>query len=107
MPALDKSGRGVRLPRFFDHLAKLGNYGQNGQSKLDHDHPQDYKILMVKIVNPNLIMTVSTIPNYFVVEIFEIVEISVKIRGFYGQGHGWTPSPPTYHDDCIEVIVIF
>ena len=38
----------------------------------DHDHPQNSKIFMVKMIDPNLVMTMSTIPDFFVVEIFEI-----------------------------------
>jgi hypothetical protein len=57
---------------------KLTFYGQNGQANFDHYHPQNSKIFMVKMVNPNLIMTISTIPDFYVVEIFEIVEISVN-----------------------------
>jgi hypothetical protein len=41
----------------FDPLAILRFYGQNGQSKFDQDHPQDYKIFVV--------MTISTIPDIF------------------------------------------
>ena len=59
------------MTAIFGHLTELKFYGQNGQTKFDHDHPQDYKIFMVKMVNPNLIMTISTIPDFFVVEIFE------------------------------------
>jgi hypothetical protein len=43
------------------------------------------------MVNPNLIMRISTIPDLFVVEIFEIVEIYVNfdhlmIKCYYGLG---------------------
>jgi hypothetical protein len=55
-------------------------YGQNGEAKFDHDHPQNSKILMVKMVNPNLIMTISTIPDFLLLNVLKfvkIVEISV------------------------------
>jgi hypothetical protein len=53
-------------------LAQLRCLGQNSQSKIDQDYPQNYEILMVKMVDSNSIMTISTIPDYFVVEIVEI-----------------------------------
>jgi hypothetical protein len=34
---------------FFDHLAKLRFYGQNGQSKFYHEHPQYNKIYQTTI----------------------------------------------------------
>jgi hypothetical protein len=93
----------------FSILAKLRFYGQNGRSKFDHDHPQDYKIFMVKMVNPNLIMTMSTIPDFYLLKLLKYLLILTiddeycimvlakvviltmairKIRRFYGHGHG-------------------
>jgi hypothetical protein len=62
---------GLMTTIFFDNLAKLRFYGQNGQSKFDHDHPQEKKFMVI-MVNPYLIITISTIPDIFVVEIVEI-----------------------------------
>jgi hypothetical protein len=62
----------------------------NGQSKLDNDHPKDYKIFLVKMVNPNLIMTISTIPDLFVVEIVLIYvnfDHKTKFDKFDQNGH--------------------
>jgi hypothetical protein len=56
-------------------LAKLRFYDENGEANFDHDNSQDSKIFMVKMVNQNLIMTITTIPDIFVPE---IVEISVN-----------------------------
>jgi hypothetical protein len=44
----------------------------NPKLTMSHDHPQNYQIFLDKMVNPNLIMTIFTIPDYFVVEIVEI-----------------------------------
>jgi hypothetical protein len=60
------------MTTIFDHLVKLRFYDLYGQSKFDHDHPQDYKIFIAKMVKPNLITTISTIAKFFVVEIVEI-----------------------------------
>jgi hypothetical protein len=92
-------GRGVQWPQFFDHLAKLRHYGKTGQSKFDHDHPQDYKIFIVKMVNRNLIMTISTISDFSSLKLLKfaaIVEISVDFyhltmtnwwwKWYYGHG---------------------
>ena len=60
-------------------------YGQNGQANFDHDHPQISKIFMVKMVNPNMIMTISTIPDFLLLKFLkfvEIVEISVNFDHF-------------------------
>ena len=57
---------------FLTILPKLSFDGQHGQANFDHDHPQNSKIFMVKMVNPNFIITISTIPDFLVVEIFEI-----------------------------------
>jgi hypothetical protein len=51
---------------------------QNGRTKFDHYYSQNTKISVVKMVNPNYIMTISTIPDFLVVEFVEIVEISVN-----------------------------
>jgi hypothetical protein len=81
-------------------------YSQNGQASFDLDHPKNSKIFMVKMVNLNLIMAISTIPDYLslkFLEFVEIVEIFVnfdhltmtiwEIRSFYGHVHGRTPPP--------------
>jgi hypothetical protein len=58
---------------------KLRLYGQNGQGNFDPDHPQNYQIFMVKMVNPNLIMTIFTIPDFFVLKIVEVLKFIVEI----------------------------
>jgi hypothetical protein len=40
---------------------KLKFYGQNGQANFDHDHFQNFKIFVVKMVNPNSIRTIFKI----------------------------------------------
>jgi hypothetical protein len=56
------------------------------------------------MVNPNLITTIFTIPEFLSLKFVKMVEISVnfdhltmtiwKIRRFYGHGNGRTPHPP-------------
>jgi hypothetical protein len=41
-------------------------YGQNGQTKFDHS--QNSKISVVKMVNPNLIMTITKIPDFLLLK---------------------------------------
>jgi hypothetical protein len=60
---------------------KLRFCGQNGQTKFDHDHSQNSKLSVVKMVYQNFIMTISTIPDFLLLKfvlIVEIVEISVN-----------------------------
>jgi hypothetical protein len=57
-------------------------FGQNFQSKFDHDHPQDNKIFIAKMVNyTNFIMTISIISNFLLMllKFVSMVEISVNI----------------------------
>jgi hypothetical protein len=59
---------------FLTMWQKLSFYGQNGQANFDHDHPQISKIFMVKMANPNLIITISTIPDFLLLKFLKFVE---------------------------------
>jgi hypothetical protein len=65
----------------FSHRLKLLSYqtlakdiGQNGKSKFDHNHPQNCKNFMVKIFNPNSILTISPNPDFLLLKLLKFVE---------------------------------
>jgi hypothetical protein len=56
----------------FDYLAtELRFYGQNGETKFDHDHSQNSKISVVTMANPNLIMTITTVQVFLLLKLLK------------------------------------